>query len=260
MGKRCLPPEWRLELARITQYLKEPTLAALLLGGCVVSCSVNLQKPAATTQRTSSQCETVRAELDVASAALKKGSRQDAETQIQELVFRAPECARARLLLAMLLREKNKLTRGLEEAKEAARLTGSDPLTLNVLGDIYMAIAVRALTPRDSLEHLVLAKTAYESALRSTDSTRVKFSSGVGLLGVYTEQERVLRRLGKHTEADLLHNEIETFLKTNPQAREALDSFELRRATATPIRVHDELHPEPSERANRLRHLLEISE
>lgn len=232
--------------------MKPLTVVVLVLGGSIVSCSVGLEKPAVQQTRTS-QCEMVRAELDVALVALKKGSRQDAQTQIIDLVFRAPQCAKARLLLAMLLREKNELTRGLEEAKEAARLTGGDPLTLNVLGDIYKAIAARAPAPRDSLKQLALAKSAYERALRTK---RVKFSSVFGLLGVYTEQERVLRLLGKHTEADVLRKEIETFLKTNPQASEALESFELRRATAQPIRVQDELHPEPSERAKRLRHLL----
>ncbi|MCI0561788.1 MAG: tetratricopeptide repeat protein [Nitrososphaera sp.] len=249
-------PDDRVALGYRTQL----AAVTLLFSGLIIGCSVGLHTPAAPiSTKTEASCVTVRGELDAAATAVQKGSGKEAEAKLQKAVARAPDCGRGHLLLAMVLREKLDLTRALEEVRAATRLAPSDPVTYNVSGNIYAALASRAVSPQESRELLLLAKTGYERALRA-DSSSVKLSSAIGLLGVYVELEKTLRRLGDHTEADLLRTEIEAFLKANPQTRDALKSFDLRRATSPPVRVQDKFHPLPKERAERLQQSLGVSE
>jgi len=222
----------------------------------LVGCGAGRQESSARITRVISPCETVRDELDAVVTAVRKGRGEVAENQLKKAVARAPVCARAHLLLAMVLREKGKLTSALEEANEAARLAPGDAVILNLIGNIHAAMAASTGNPQEALEELTIARITYAAAI-NIGNPDIQFSSMIGLLGIYLEQERLLRRIGKHTEADVLRAEIQAFIKDNPRTSKTLEIYELRNPTAVPVRVDDPMHPKPGKRTERLRQTLE---
>jgi hypothetical protein len=239
------------ETLTISCFAKLLLLIALFVSGCAVA-------PAPVSQSAAFEgpCEVVHKQVEASVAAVHGGKGDVAEVELQSLSQRAPHCVRVRLLLAMVFREKHNLPGALEQATEAVRLAPNDALTLNVLAEIYSTLANRAVLPDERLQHLTQAMRAYAAAANSAQGS-VQFSSIIGMVGVYREQERLFRTIGDDIKADALKIQLEQFMEAHPKLGEALDAFDLRRSATPPMRRGDDLHPPASERARRLKETLQ---